>query len=256
MGVAVGDLDGDGLIDLVVTNFYGEGTTFYRNLGEGSFTDASASVGLSVVTRRLLGFGVALFDADNDGRLDLASANGHVNDLRPNYPYKMSAQLLRADSAGQLHDASSRAGAPWSVPRMARGLAVGDVDNDGRLDILILGHNEPLAYLHNRSESGGFVSLRLEGRTSNRDAVGARITLRIGNGRQVVQRTGGASYQSASDARLHICLGDVERIEAMEVTWPSGHVDRHRNIPVGASYLLREGDERPRPAPGFGRDAR
>ena len=94
MGVAAGDLDGDGLIDLAVTNFYGESTTFYRNLGAGNFTDATASVGLAVATRRLLGFGVAFLDADNDGRLDLASANGHVNDLRPNYPYQMPAQLL------------------------------------------------------------------------------------------------------------------------------------------------------------------
>ena len=88
-----GDLDGDGLLDLAVTNFYGESTTFYQNLGGGNFADATAAVGLSVASRRLLGFGIALFDADNDGRLDLATANGHVNDLRPNYPYEMPAQL-------------------------------------------------------------------------------------------------------------------------------------------------------------------
>ena len=104
MGVAAGDLDGDGLIDLAVTNFYGESTTFYRNLGGGNFTDATAAVGLAVASRRLLGFGVALFDADNDGRLDLASANGHVNDLRPNYPYQMPAQLLIGGADGRLTD--------------------------------------------------------------------------------------------------------------------------------------------------------
>ena len=112
MGVAAGDLDGDGLIDLAVTNFYGESTTFYRNLGGGNFTDATAAVGLAVASRRLLGFGVALFDADNDGRLDLASANGHVNDLRPNYPYQMPAQLLVGGVDGRLTDVSDRAGAP------------------------------------------------------------------------------------------------------------------------------------------------
>ena len=141
MGVAAGDLDGDGLVDLAVTNFYGESTTFYRNLGGGNFTDATASVGLAVASRRLLGFGVAIFDADNDGRLDLASANGHVNDLRPNYPYQMPAQLLVGGIDGRLTDASDRAGEPWTVPGLAAALAVGDLDNDGRLDVLILSHN-------------------------------------------------------------------------------------------------------------------
>src|SRR5262249_54452095 len=148
MGVAAGDLDRDGVIDLAVTNFYGESTTFFRNLGGGVFTDATASIGLAVASRRLLGFGVAMLDADNDGRLDLASANGHVNDLRPNYPYLMPAQLLLAGADGRLRDVSDQAGSPWQFPRMGRGLAVGDLDNDGRQDVLILSHNQPLAYFH------------------------------------------------------------------------------------------------------------
>src|SRR5262249_28554468 len=163
MGVAAGDLDGDRLIDLAVTNFYGEATTYYRNLGDGVFIDATAASGLAVASRRFLGFGVGLLDANNDGRLDLASANGHVNDLRPNYPYRMPAQPLLGDDGGRLSDVTDRAGAPWSVPRMGRGLAVGDLDNDGREDVLILSHNQPLAYFHNRSRCGRFLTLRLEG---------------------------------------------------------------------------------------------
>src|SRR5262249_21237449 len=150
---------------------------------------------------------------------DLTSANGHVNDLRPNYPYEMPAQLLIGGPGGRLNDASARAGAPWSVPRMGRGLVVGDIDNDGRLDVLILSPNQPLAYLHNRSEAGRHVSLRLEGRTSNRDAVGAKVVVVAGGRRRVAQRVGGGSYQSASDSRLHFGLGDADRIEAIEVTW-------------------------------------
>ena len=207
MGVAAGDLDGDGLIDLAVTNFYGESTTFYRNLGGGVFTDATASIGLAVASRRLLGFGVALLDADNDGRLDLASANGHVNDLRPNYPYLMPAQLLLGGRDGRLTDVSDRAGDPWQVPRMGRGLAVGDLDNDGRQDVLILSHNQPLAYFHNRTEGGRFLTLRLEGRQSNRDVVGAKVAVVSGGRRRVAWRIGGGSYQSASDPRLHFGLG-------------------------------------------------
>ncbi len=255
MGVAAGDLDGDGFIDLAVTNFYGESTTYYRNLGGGNFTDATASMGLAVASRRLLGFGIALFDADNDGRLDLASANGHVNDLRPNYPYLMPAQLLVGGVDGRLGDVSDRAGAPWTVPRMGRGLAVGDLDNDGRLDVLILSHNQPLAYLHNRTKGGRFLALRLAGRQSNRDAVGAKVVVIAGSRRLVAQRIGGGSYQSASDSRLHFGLEQVDRIEAIEITWPSGRVDRYSGLSADTGYLLQEGENNPRPLPGFGKIA-
>ncbi len=251
MGAAAGDLDGDGLIDLVVTNFYGESTTFYRNLGGGSFFDASAATGLAVASRRLLGFGVALFDANNDSRLDLASANGHVNDLRPNYPYKMPAQLLLGSDDGRLSDVSDRAGSCWLVPRMGRGLAVGDLDNDGRQDVLILSHNTPLAYFHNRTKGGRFLSLRLAGRKSNRDAVGAKVVVIAGGRRRVGQRVGGGSYQSASDSRLHFGLGAIDRIEAIEITWPSGTVDRYQGLRADTGYLLCEGQDEPRPLAGF-----
>jgi tetratricopeptide (TPR) repeat protein len=256
MGVAAGDLDGDGRIDLAVTNFYGESTTFFRNLGDGAFTDATAAIGLAVATRRLLGFGIGLLDADNDGRTDLASANGHVNDLRPNYPYRMPAQLLIAGADGRLIDASGRAGAPWQVPRMGRGLAVGDLDNDGREDVLILSHNEPLAYLHNRIKGGRFLTLRLEGRASNRDGIGAKVAVLAGRRRRMAWRVGGGSYQSAADPRIHLGLGEADRIEAVEVSWPSGRVDRYQGLRVDTGYLLREGEALPRPLDGFPKNAR
>jgi tetratricopeptide (TPR) repeat protein len=255
MGVASGDLDGDGLIDLVVTNFYGESTTFYRNLGATIFTDATASVGLAVATRRLLGWGVALFDGDNNGRLDLATANGHVNDLRPNYPYKMPAQLLVSGVDGRLTDYSGQTGAPWNVPRMGRGLAVGDLDNDGRLDVLILSHNQPLAYLHNRTEGGRFLTLRLAGCPSNRDAVGAKVVVVVGGRRIVAQRAAGGSYQSASDSRLHFGLGRTGRIDTVEISWPSGNTDRHHGLAADTGYLLHEGDDKLTPLPGFPKSA-
>ena len=158
MGVAAGDLDGDGRIDLAVTNFFGESTTFFRNLGGGWFADQTAEVGLAAASRGLLGFGIAFLDANNDGRLDLATANGHVNDLRPNYPFRMPAQLLLGAADGHLSDVTATAGAAWRVPRMGRGLAVGDLDNDGRPDVLILAHDQPLAYLHNRTPGGQVTS--------------------------------------------------------------------------------------------------
>lgn len=251
MGVAAGDLDGDGFIDLAVTNFYGESTTFYRNLGGGLFTDATASVGLAVASRRLLGFGVALLDANNDGRLDLASANGHVNDLRPNYPYQMPAQLLVGGADGRLSDATDRAGAAWSVPRMGRGLAVGDLDNDNREDLLILSHNQPLAYLHNRTKGGRAVTLRLMARAPSRDCVGTKVVVVADGRRRVTWRVAGGSYQSASDQRIHLGLGAADQIEVIEITWPSGRIDRYQDLQSDRGYVVLEGENRPRPLEGF-----
>jgi tetratricopeptide (TPR) repeat protein len=254
MGLACGDLDGDGRPDLLVTNFYGEGTTYYRNLGQGLFADRSGASGLGLATRYLLGFGIALADVTNSGRPDVLITNGHVNDNRPFFPYAMPSRLYTNRPDGRLVDISKQAGECWEVPRVGRGLAVGDIDNDGRPDALILAQNEPLAYFHNRSEGvGRFVIFRLEGTKSNRDGVGARVTVTAGGRRQVAWRLGGGSYQSANDPRLHFGLGDAARVESVEVRWPSGRVDRHADLPASTGYLLREGEGEPRPLKGFTR---
>jgi enediyne biosynthesis protein E4 len=252
MGIGCGDLDGDGLPDLMVTNFYGEGTTLYQNLGEGLFTDRSAASGIGLATRFLLGFGIAMADVSNKGSLDVMITNGHVSDNRPYFPYALPARLYQYRPGGRLEDVSASAGAPWQVERVGRGLAAGDLDNDGRIDAVILSQNEPVAYLHNKSKGvGHFVVLRLEGTKSNRDAVGARVTLVAGGHRQVLQRQGGGSYQSASDPRLHFGLGKSDRVASIEVRWPSGRVDRFSNVAADTGYLVREGEGKLVPLLGF-----
>jgi tetratricopeptide (TPR) repeat protein len=255
MGVACGDLDGDGRPDLLVTNFYGEGTTYYQNLGHGLFADRSLPSGLGLATRYLLGFGIAMSDVGNLGRLDILATNGHVNDNRRYFPYAMPCRLYANRPDGRLVDVSREAGACWDVPRVGRGLAVGDLDNDGRPDAVILSQNGPLAYFHNRSERvGRFITLKLEGDPasgSNRDGVGARVIVTAGGRRQVAQRLGGGSYQSANDPRLHFGLGDSDRADRVEVRWPSGRIDRHENLAAGTGYLLQEGESKPRPLAGF-----
>ena len=154
MGVACGDLDGDGRPDLGVTNFYNESMTFYHNLGGGVFADHTAAIGLAVPTRYRLGFGTAFLDVNNDGRLDIAIANGHVDDFRPEIPYAMPAQLLLGSEGGPFTDVSDAAGLPGRSPRVGRGLAAGDLDNDGRVDLLFLAQDVPLAYFHDRSKAG------------------------------------------------------------------------------------------------------
>jgi hypothetical protein len=251
MGVACGDLDGDGRADLAVTNFFGESTTLFQNLGRCLFADRSAAAGLAAASRYRLGFGIAFLDADADGRLDLLTVNGHVADERPEIPFAMPAQLLLGVPRDRLTDISAEAGPPFQVPRLGRALAVGDLDNDGRMDAIILGHEGPLAYFHNQGPGGHTLTILLEGTASNRDAVGARVSVTAGGSRQTAWRFGGGSYQSASDPRLHFGLGAGTRIDALEVRWPSGRVDRFRDLAADAGYLLREGADEPRSLPGW-----
>jgi tetratricopeptide (TPR) repeat protein len=246
MGIARGDLDGDGHPDLAVTNFFGESTTFYQNLGGGLFADRTAAVGLAAPSRYRLGFGVAFVDADDDGRPDLLTVNGHIADERPEIPYAMPAQLMLGGANGRLTDVSAAAGPPFQVPRLGRGLAVGDLDDDGRVDAIVVGHEGPVAYFHNAGPGGHSITIRLEGTTSNRDAVGARVMVEAGGRRQVTDRFGGGSYQSSSDPRLHFGLGTSTRVDAVEVRWPSGRIDRFHGLPVDAVYLMREGGSAPR----------
>jgi len=238
--VAAADLDGDGKLDLAVTNFFGESSSLFQNLGGGMFADRTIFAGLAAATRHLLGFGVAFLDADNDGYLDLLIVNGHVTDNRPAFPFKMPAQLLAGDGTGRLVDVSDRAGAVFQVARLGRGLAVGDLDNDGRLDAVAVDQNRPLVSFHNRSRGGHWIRFTLEGIDSNRDGVGALVTVHAGLGRWTAARLGGGSYQSASDPRVHFGLGAVERIDRVEVAWPSGRVDRFTNLAADADYRLRE----------------
>jgi enediyne biosynthesis protein E4 len=255
MGVASADLDGDGRLDLLVTNLYLEGTTLYHNLGQGMFADRSAASGILPASRYLLGFGIAVFDAANDGRLDVAITNGNVNDFRPFYPFAMPSRLYEGRSGERLVDVSEHAGPPWAVPRLGRGLAAGDLDNDGRIDLVVLAQDEPLAYFHNQTERAlHFVTFRLEGTDSNRDGVGARVVVATASGRQVAQRVGGGSYLSACDGRLHFGLGASTSVESVEVRWPSGRLDRWKNIPADTGYLLREGDPAPRPLAGMSKN--
>lgn len=241
MGVACGDLDNDGRLDLAVTNFYGESTTLYQNLGGAYFSDRTAASGLASASRFLLGFGASFLDADNDGRLDLLTANGHLDQL-PGTPHKMPMQLLRGDGT-RFQDWTSKAGPALSAARIGRALAIGDLDNDGRVDALVLDHGGPLGYLHNQAAAGGrFISLRLEGTRCNRDAVGARVEITVAGRRRFQWRIGGGSYQSASDPRLHFGLGTASDIERLEVVWPSGCRQQFTNLAVDRGYLIRENE--------------
>src|SRR5262249_31977876 len=158
--------------------------------------------------------------------------------------------LLAGRPGGRVVDVSARAGPPFRQPHLGRGFAAGDLDDDGRLDAVVICQNEPMVYLRNRTPrdpSRRSLPLLPAGPESTRNRIGAVVTVRAGERRWVVPRLGGGNYQSSGDPRLHVGLGDAARVDEVEVRWPSGRVDRHRGLAADAAYLLREGDPTARP---------
>ncbi len=246
MGIARGDLDGDGELDLIVTNFYGESTSFFQGIGSGLFTDRTGAIGLRAHTRGLLGFGVKLCDVNNDGIADLITANGHVNELI-GIPYQMPVQLLIGTGGGRSIDATNLAGPALSTPRLGRALAAGDLDDDGRIDAVVVFLNTPVSYLHNITKNENrFVSIKLEGTKSNRDAIGARVTLYAGKIVRLAERYGGAGFHAAEDLRLHFGVGQEKLVDRVEIAWPSGLVETIGPLEVDAFYHVREGESKAR----------
>ena len=230
MGLALGDADGDGLEDLLVTNYSFETNTFYRNRGDLFFEDQTSEAGLASPSYLPVGWGVAFLDVDNDGDLDLAVANGHVMDtihlFEDGIGYAQPNLLFTNDGRGQFEDASAQAGSAFVRPRVSRALAVGDWDDDGRLDLLVTNTNDGVDLFANRIDSGHhWIGFRLKGSPANPFAIGARVDLRCGEEsvgfREV--RSGG-SLLAQNDLRLHFGLGDCAGPVELEVRWPDGTV--------------------------------
>ncbi len=225
MGSAAGDLDGDGNVDLIKTNFIEETTNVYVNNGDESFTDRVFSHGAAVSTE-YMGWGVGFLDYDRDTWADLIVVNGHVHPeiepLVPNNPYHQRRLLYRNIDGKKLENVSASAGPGITTPHSSRGLAVGDYDNDGDVDVFVNNMNERPSLLRNDTESvGGFLSLKLRGAKSNRSAIGARVTVTAGNRVMVREVRSGSSFMSSSDLRLHFGLGEFETVAEIEVEWPS-----------------------------------
>jgi predicted nucleotidyltransferase len=245
MGVDAGDANGDGLPDLIVTNFSHDHNTLYENGPAGVFTDRSYAAGIAATAGPYLGWGVKFVDLDNDGRLDVFIANGHV------YPevdrhglgttYRQRKQLFLNEGRRFRH-ATAEVGGGLLIEQSSRGAAFGDYDNDGDIDVLVINMNDRPTLLRNDTPRGQhWVTVRLVGSKSNRDGVGARVRIEAGKNRQTSEVHGDGSYLSHSDVRAHFGLGQATRVDRIEIRWPSGVVDTATNLAADRFYVAREG---------------
>jgi hypothetical protein len=246
MGTDFGDYDGDGLLDLVVTNHELETTTLFRNMGGGLFTDATAESGIGPPTLPFVGFGALFFDYDNDTHLDLAIANGHVIDNAPLFragsTHAQRRLLFHNVGRRRFAEVGRQSGPGFAVERVGRAMSAGDIDNDGDLDLLVTNNGQPVELLRNRGGNRlGALQVRLVGRQSNRDGIGARLRLTSGPTTQIREVKAAFSYLGQNDLRAHFGLGGAGQADRLEVRWPSGQVDEMRNIPANHLVTVVEG---------------
>ncbi|MBT4865467.1 MAG: CRTAC1 family protein [Planctomycetaceae bacterium] len=255
MGVAVGDVDGDGRPDLFVTNYYGETNTLYRNEGAAFFLDVTNEFGLAGPSRLRLGFGDSLFDFDNDGWLDLFVANGHVHDRQKligrDELYAQQPQLFRNQTGRRFVDVSKSGGAYFQRNVVGRSSAVADYDRDGKADLAVGHLDSKFVLLHNASQASGkpqtngMKSLRIEliGVRGNRDAIGAVVEVRNGKQRLTRFRTASAGYLSCDEGALTIGIGKTNAPVDITVRWPGGSRETFRSLQTGQRHVLIEGSQ-------------
>jgi hypothetical protein len=245
MGVGVGDYDRNGTIDLVKTNFAGDTSTLYANLGNGFCEDRTFASGLGLNTR-WLGWGAGFVDLDNDGWLDIFLTNGHVYpevaQIRTEAAYQQRKVIYRNLGNGRFADVTERLGPPASTPRAGRGTAFGDVDNDGDVDIVVNNmHDTPDLFRSDSRNDHRWLLVKLTGTTSNRSAIGARVRAVVGEVTLVEEVRGGGSYISQNDLRVHFGLGAHREVARLEVRWPNGLEEVWDRVASNQILVLKEG---------------
>ncbi len=247
MGVAAGDYDGDGRLDIFITHLDLELNRLYRNRGDGSFDDATFTSKIGASNFRMSGFGTRFVDYDNDGWRDIFIANGHVLDniemFHSDTTYAERKTVYR-NSRGLFTDVTAQLGSDLQRPHVSRAAAFADFDNDGDVDVFVTNNGQAPELLRNDGGNRNhWLQLRLIGVRSNRDGIGARVKLSAGGFTEVDEVTGGTSYQSAHDPRLHFGLGASARVDSIEVAWPSGRVDKLTDLAADRVIVWREGEE-------------
>jgi hypothetical protein len=246
MGVDTADFSNSGVTGIAITNFDNEMIGLYRAQGKGGYEDVAIPSGIGLPSKNSLGFGCAFLDVNLDGFLDLAVANGHIDEtvrnIRGNVGYAQPPQLFLNSGKGAFQDVAGECGAEFSQPKVGRGLACGDFDRDGDLDLLITTNNGP-AYLYRNDQGAGNRSIRfrLVGTKSNRDAVGAEVRIEHGGSSQLRMVKSGSSYLSQSELPVTFGLGKRDQVDRAVIQWPSGQTEEHKNLSAGRSYECVEG---------------
>jgi enediyne biosynthesis protein E4 len=245
MGLAVGDYNADGLLDILKTHFADDVPALYRNNGKGIFEDVAMSSGVGVLNR-YVEWGAGMSDFDNDGRADLMYVSGNVypevEAVLKQYPHRGPRVVFRNIDGARFDDVTARSGTGAITPHSSRGAAFGDFDNDGDQDVLVFNMNEPPSLLRNDYAGGNqWIAVRLEGTKSDRAALGAIVRVTAGGRTQARAALSQTSYYSHDDLRMHFGLGSTTRADAIEVGWPSGRVDTFRDVPGARVVTIKEG---------------
>ena len=244
MGVDFADYNNDGWPDIVVTDLANQRYALYQNNGDGSFTYASNSAGIGPITMGHSGWGVRFLDYDNDGWKDLLIAQGHdLDTIELNYPnlHYREPMLLARNTGRGFVDVSAQSGSVFRQAWVSRGMAIGDLDNDGRLDAVVTTNDGSVHVLHNETVTRNhWILLKLVGHKSNRDAIGAEVTLVTASGPRYATVSTASSYLSASDKRVHFGLGQQSIVQGIEIRWPSGIRQTLKNIPADQILQIDE----------------
>ena len=250
MGVDAADYNQDGWMDLFVANIDREMYSLYRNNKDETFDDEAMATGIAAATRMVSGWGLRLFDYDNDGNLDLFLANGNPDDmiesLHPGVTY-WEPPILLHNTGRSFQNVSQQSGPIFSTPLSARGMAIGDFNNDGSVDVLIAVNDGPPLLLRNQSAAQNhWLGVNLVGKKSNPDAIGAKVSYQAGDLERSHMKVGGGSYLSAHDPRMVLGLGTRTKVNWLEVKWPkpSARVDRYTDLPVDRYITIAEGEEK------------
>ena len=247
MGVAVCDYDHSGRFSLILTTFEDQAAILYRNDGKMNFSDVSLPSGISAATIAFLKWGVGCEDFDNDGWPDIFIVSGHVypqvDSLNAGAKYREKKLVLRNKGNGSFENLSDQAGAAISIPEPSRGAAFGDLDNDGRTDVVVENiDGRPMVLRNVGPEENRWITLRLQGKRSNQLAIGAKVTITGGKMTQMQEVHSGGSYLSQNDLRLHFGLGKAEKVDTIEVRWPTGEISRFRDVTANHFYRITEGE--------------